>query len=385
VHLERLHLQGLRNIAEASLELGPGFNYLYGENGAGKTAVLESIYLLARGRSFRARNINQLVSQGVVEMLVRAELNNAAGLQRLGFSRRIEQQSSVNTFSLNGQVCQGFSALATELAVQTLLPDAAELVYGAPGERRRFLDWGLFHVKQNYLSLSRRYHRTLQQRNAWLKTVSGVDGLGEKDDPWVQQLLEAGREISIAREEYVKLLEMPFTEALSSLSGDMGMHLDYAWGGLVSEAECGKKMSESFARDVKFGMTHRGPHRADLSIIVEDAGGGAPGPEKSSMKAGERLSRGQAKVAASALMLAQVALQRARVGQGSVVLIDDLGAELDAAHWRRFLVTLEQLGCQVIATSTQPPDKQGWLTGINCDVFHVEQGAVSPWRAKDNG
>jgi len=377
VHLERLHIQGLRNIAEASLELGPGFNYLYGQNGAGKTAVLEAIYLLARGRSFRARNINQLVSQGAVEMLIRAELSNAAGLQRMGFSRRLEQQSSVSTFSLNGQVRQGFSVLATELAVQTLLPDAAELVYGAPGERRRFLDWGLFHVKQNYLGLSRRYHRTLQQRNAWLKTVSAGDGLGEKADPWLQQLLEAGKAVSVAREEYVRQLEMPFTKALNSLSGDMDVHLDYAWGGLASEAEYGKKMSESFARDVKFGMTHRGPHRADLSIIVEDEGGGVSAPAKTSMKAGERLSRGQAKVTASALMLAQVALQRESVGQGSVVLIDDLGAELDAAHWRRFLVTLEQLGCQVIATSTQPPDKQGWLTGINCDVFHVEQGAVS--------
>lgn len=366
MHLQRLHISGLRNIADTDIELGPGFNYLFGDNGAGKTAVLEAVHVLARGRSFRASSLDRLVNHQSGQMVVRVELVNRLGQRRLGFARSGGQ----NEFSLDGVRGVGFAGLAEQVAVQTILPDSAELVFGPPVERRRFLDWGLFHVEQQFLQTSRRYNRALQQRNAWLKAQE-PDRVQFDEDPWLETILETGQSINESRAAYLGNLRKPFEDALQALSTDIHVTLGYDWGGLTNAEESRKKMSESFARDVKFGNTHRGPHRAELGIMTTD--------ERSEVrKAQEIMSRGQAKITASAMMLSQVELLRQETGEGSVVLIDDFGAELDAGHWRRFVQMLEKLGCQVITTSTQSPGSQAWLEHVKCEVFHVEQGAVQP-------
>ncbi|NKC00463.1 MAG: DNA replication and repair protein RecF [Pseudomonadales bacterium] len=380
MHLQRLHIDGLRNISAADLELGAGFNYLYGDNGAGKTAILEAVHVLARGRSFRSNSLERLVNKEPGSLLVRAEVSNRSGTHRLGFART----DAKNQYRIDGQHADGFARLAGQIAVQTLLPDASDLVYGSPGERRRFLDWGLFHVKHDHLSLARQYNRALMQRNAWLKSQES-SGATWQEDPWVESVVDHGLQLNKHRSEYVQRLQQPFRESLSALSVGIDLALAYGWGGLQDEAESRKKMSESFARDVKFGATQRGPHRADLLVTAQGAGspngvdpsdGSSQTAKIGGAKASEILSRGQAKIAASALVLAQVELQRQEIGENSIVLIDDFGAELDAEHWRRFLSTLERLDCQVIATSTEAPGNLGWLEQIKCDVFHVEQGKV---------
>ena len=382
MHLRRLHIDGLRNISAVTLELGAGFNYLYGDNGAGKTAILEAVHVLARGRSFRASSIERLVNKRSGALLVRAEVSNRSGIHRLGFART----DAKNHYRIDGLQAEGFSHLAAQVAVQTLLPNASDLVYAGPGERRRFLDWGLFHVKHDHLSVARQYNRALLQRNAWLKAQRGRTPSWQ-EDPWVAAVLSYGLSLNRNRSLYVQRLELPFRRALASLSEDMEFTLSYRWGGLQDESEGREKMSESFLRDVKLGATQRGPHRADLLIIAGEVRERSRGQSNSDLTqsnhavnagAGETLSRGQAKIAASALMLAQVELQRQEVGENTIVLIDDFGAELDAQHWQRFLGTLEGLGCQVIATSTEAPGNQGWLAQIKCDVFHVEHGTVKP-------
>ena len=333
MHLRRLHIDGLRNISAVTLELGAGFNYLYGDNGAGKTAILEAVHVLARGRSFRASSIERLVNKRSGALLVRAEVSNRSGIHRLGFART----DAKNHYRIDGLQAEGFSHLAAQVAVQTLLPNASDLVYAGPGERRRFLDWGLFHVKHDHLSVARQYNRALLQRNAWLKAQRGRTPSWQ-EDPWVAAVLSYGLSLNRNRSLYVQRLELPFRRALASLSEDMEFTLSYRWGGLQDESEGREKMSESFSRDVKLGATQRGPHRADLLIIAGEVRGQSNSDLTQSNHAvnsgaGETLSRGQAKIAASALMLAQVELQRQEVGENTIVLIDDFGAELDAQHW----------------------------------------------------
>lgn len=383
MRLSQLHIEGLRNIDATDLSFGSGFNYLFGANGAGKTAVLEAVHLLARGRSFRAQSIDRLVSASAKQMLLRAEVSNSSGSHSMGISR----SGGTSDYRLDGARAPGSSQLIQHLAVQTLLPDASDLIYGGPGGRRAFLDWGLFHVKHGFIGLSRQFNRALRQRNAWLKTASGekdhrASGTGEFD-PWLGSLVDFADQLNEARGRYTEALSVPFSRAVTRLSGDLSIELDYDPGGLAGGGDSHKKMSESFARDVKFGITHRGPHRADLAIhtlspTASVASSGAKVGSSTRFKAAEVLSRGQAKVAASALMLAQVELQQSATGQGSVVLIDDFGAELDLDHWRRFVEMLEGLDCQVIVTSTQAPDTQGLLSHLECDVFHVEHGRVRP-------
>lgn len=355
MYIKALHVSDFRIWAQASIHLGSGFNYIYGDNGAGKTALLEAVCLLSRGRSFRAGGASSLIRHAQTHTTVRAELDSGASLG-------LQKDGKGNTqLRLNGQSATRMSDLARVLPTHVLLPDSSELVFASPSVRRRFMDWGLFHVEQSYLADSRAYQKALSQRNAWLRTQPR----SYESDPWKAQLIELGVRINERRAGYLARLSGAFEDAMAVLAPELKVASDYYWGGFESAELAPKKMSESFQRDVKLGASQRGPHRADMRILFAGA------------NAADTLSRGQAKVVASALVLAQAELARSTTGSGSVILIDDFGAELDQAHWRSFLSLLARLDCQVIATSTEAPSVHPpWDPTLKCDVFHVKQGEL---------
>lgn len=363
MRLATLHLENLRNIRSLDLQLDPGFNYIHGDNGAGKTAILEALHLLARGRSFRSAKTDGLIQHGADSLLVRCTMADATVANRqAGLAKA---RGGPPQLRLDGQNQQKASSLAQVIPVQALLPDAADLLFGAPSLRRGFLDWGLFHVEQDFLQLSNDYRRSLAQRNAWLKQrESRVPS--ESEDPWLPNLVSLAVEISARREAYLDAIAPLLASLLAELSDGLEVTLSYDWGGLENRQSATKKMSDSWPRDVKFGLTHRGPHRADVAVTF----GGEP--------AAEVLSRGQAKLVASAAFLAQARYLYERLGVSSIVLIDDFGAELDVRHWRQFVRTLEGMGCQVLATSTEVWDgKAAWVADLQSfAVFHVKQGAL---------
>ena len=361
--LESLQLSHFRNLKETQVSLNPRFNYVYGDNGAGKTALLEAIYLLSRGRSFRSGQAQTIITHSEKEFVVLGRTNNEVGDEQhnLGLSKTTAGETRIRIDGLNANRS---SELARLLSVQVVLPGAADLIFQAPGLRRSYLDFGLFHVEPNYLQTSRSYRQALQQRNAWLKAAE--DSVVLEDDPWLDQVTQHGIRLSEMRDGYVASLLPHLESAMSALAPEIDLSINYQWGGLEDSEIAAKKLSESFPRDVKFGVTHRGPHRADLELLSEG------------YVAAEVLSRGQAKAAAIALILAQASLQQALTKRESVILIDDFGAELDAAHWQRFVQGLQALNCQVIATSTDAPaPNSDWFDALECDVFHVEQGQIT--------
>jgi DNA replication and repair protein RecF len=357
MQLEKIQVHTFRNIERADLTFGAGFNYLYGQNGAGKTALLEAIYTLSRGRSFRSGSADSLISRGVSdEFVLRGETTGVVA-HTLALAKSIKGDTRIK---VDGEATARVSDLARLLPTQILLPNAADLVFDAPGLRRSYMDWGLFHVEPSYLDASRNYRRVLQQRNAWLKSIQPEE---VEQDPWRAQLIEWGCAIGRFQSSYLQQLVPHFLSVLSQLAPTLTVEVDYYWGGVESVNLAAKKWSESAPRDVKFGITHRGPHRADLIL---KSGGYA---------ASETLSRGQAKAVVSALVLAQALLQVEISKQTCIILIDDFGAELDADHWSSFLRVLQELECQVIATSTEPPNQHpAWPEDVKCDVFHVKQG-----------
>jgi len=363
VYLHNLHAQHFRNLAEQTVSFSPGFNYLYGANGAGKTALLEGIYVLARGRSFRTAKTSSLISSGQSQLVLRGEVVNSAGYKNQ--LAMLKSRSGRTELRVNGKPESRASALAKHLPVLTLLPQAAELVLGGPAERRGFLDWGVFHVEQRFVDVSRNYRRALTQRNAWLKSLHG-EGAGIEKDPWLRQLLEFGNQVSEMRAAYTEQFLPCFSQVLARLSPGLEVQLTYDWGGMNSASEGEKKLGESWSRDVKFGMTHRGPHRSDLRFTIDD------------QVVSDTVSRGQAKLISSAAILAQAELLYQHSKTKSLILIDDFGAELDADHWRQFLNTLLALDCQVIATSTGGLDlSQTWVGDLkDLRVFHVKQGRL---------
>jgi len=363
VYLRSLHISHVRNLVEQSIDFSPGFNYLFGANGAGKTAVLETIHLLARGRSFRTQKVASVISRGEQHLIVRGEvLADRGETNRLAIAK---SRSGATELRLNGVTQSRASALAKHLPVQTLLPQAPELVLGGPSERRGFLDWGVFHVEHRFVDAARSYRRVLAQRNAWLKTQA-MNAAGIGQDPWIAQLLQYGVNVSEMRAKYTEAFAPLFRKNLQALSRGLDVVVNYDWGGLESPSEAEKKMSESWPRDVKFGLTHRGPHRADLQFGIDD------------QPVAEVVSRGQAKLISSAAILAQAQLLYEQTNAKSLILIDDFGAELDADHWRQFVATLLSMQCQVIATSTEALDtSQAWVDDLDAlRVFHVKHGRI---------
>lgn len=361
MRIQRLEVSGIRNIASVEIDCADGLNTFVGDNGAGKTALLEAIHILARGRSFRSAAIAPVIRHGEDRALLRARLTDESrGEVQIGVVRHRSNRSEIH---VNGRAERQLSAVARLVPIQLVLPNASELVFGPPKERRQFLDWGLFHVEHTYIDHLRAFQQALEQRNALLRAVAGHDR--SELAVWTEQLAIRARQVDVARRRYVDRLMTAFARALDTLSPGMTIELEYraGWTDGIALEDC---LREGIDRDVKFGLTHYGPHRADLKVSV----GSTP--------ASTTLSRGQGKVVASAFKLAQASITADLSGRSSVFLIDDVGAELDARHNANFFDALEAMNSQVFATATTRDVLGSSFAGRGRRLFHVELGSCRP-------
>jgi len=350
VIIQRLQIGAFRNITSARLDPSPGMNRLIGSNGAGKTSVLEAIQFLASGRSFRRGGPRALRQEGTGEATLFARIGDGSG-HALG----VRVSGEGRELRLDGRTVPGFAALAGVLKTIHYTPEGHRLASGGPRERRRFLDWGLFHVEPPYMDLARRYQRALQQRNRWLK----VSARGP--DPWAEQMAVAGEEITGKRRDYVSRLQERAQTIFEELggAGRLRMRLDRGWGE-------GSSLAEALDRDRhrEFDTTRAGPHRGDLQLFLDAA------------PARERASRGQQKVIILALRLSQLALATEVGGEPPVFLFDDVGSELDAERRRSAMGLLERYGRQVFVTSTEEGLCPLPSPGIPAATYRVSDGAI---------
>lgn len=350
--LEHLRIEGVRCVSRAALDLDRRRNYLWGPNGAGKTSCLEAIYLLGRGRSFRMRQTARLVRHGGDRLSVFGICDSAEGVRhRLG----AEFAAGRLSCQLDGATPASQVEMLWLLPVHVIDPRLHQLIEAGPSERRRYIDAGVFHVEHGFIEHWRRYRRVLGQRNAALKAGASRAELR----PWTEALVAAAEAVHGARARYV--------EELAGIAAGLGealvghaLRLDYR-PGWRRGAGLAAALDESLERDRATGFTQIGPHRADLRL--EFAIGGVR----------DTASRGQQKLVAAALVIAQVRLFEERTGQRSTILVDDASAELDRGAQDRLRSALDELSSQQI------------LTGLSVEalrpepgfpVFHVEQGEV---------
>ena len=355
MRLAELRIKDFRIVEEAEILLAPGWNVFVGANGAGKTSVLEAAFLLSHGRSFR---------RGVRDTLSRIGSSGFAIFGRLQRNESIEHRLGLaRTGGKLDSRCDGLSVGIAELvqrcAVICFEPGSHELISGVAEERRRYLDWGVFHVEHGFLSQWRRYQRALRQRNACLRE-RGSDAYLE---PWNVEMVVSGEAIARYRAHYVERLRPVLDGLLEQFLAELGaaeIALDQGWRAGQSLHEA---LDESQGRDRERGHTGKGPHRADWSISFERA------PRR------EHLSRGQEKLCALALVLAQARLFALERGEWPVLCMDDLASELDVAHQTQVLAELQASGAQVLLSGTERPQVIDLSTN-DVRVFHVEQGRI---------
>ncbi|HVI59515.1 MAG TPA: DNA replication/repair protein RecF [Luteimonas sp.] len=359
MRLTRLEVRRLRRLDEVALAPGPRLNLLVGENGAGKTSVLEAIHLLAYGRSFRGRVRDGLVASQAPALEVYAQWQEASGRERRVGLRHGGQAWEGR---LDGQAVPYLGELCAALAAVSFEPGSHALVAGGGEPRRRYVDWGLFHVEPGFLPLWRRYARALKQRNSLLKQR----GQGAQLDAWDHELADAGEPITRLRAGYLEQLQ-PLLSALSvELAPALGaVDIAFQPGWRREELPLADALLLARDRDLQAGFTSVGPHRADWRL------------RHGALPHGEALSRGQAKLTALACVLAQAEHYVAVRGEWPLVLLDDLASELDRAHQRRVLARLADGAAQVFITGTELPAAAA-LAGHEYVLFHVEQGAVTP-------
>ncbi len=356
--IQKLSISHVRNIRETTVELSPTVNVLFGENGSGKTSFLEAIHLLASGRSFRSSKIDSLINHDEDEAVIFAELSSGA---QIGLSKSRRQNHQLR---LQSEQQRNWDRVAKLLPVQVLDSSSFLLLEGGPKARRRYLDWGVFHVEPGFLSSWRKTRKCIANRNHLLKQ-SRVDQ--DQLLAWDAELDLSAAMVDLARRTYFEKLMPEFREVYESLGGSHFEELNVAYRrGWDEDKSLGLVLAENRGMDTKRGSTQLGPHRADISIKVGIRNGV------------DVLSRGQQKVLVSALKIAQGNLLSKSLNERCIFLVDDLQAELDRENRAAVFNQLVKQGGQLFITCVDMRGIENSLqSAAQVTTFHVERGTIT--------
>ena len=353
--LKRLEVKDFRCIEAADLEFDERCNLISGANASGKTSLLECAFFLGRGRSFRTPRNETLIRKGERELLVTGRVEAERGGSRpVGVRYGREGFEAKAAGSRIGSLAE----LATVLPVQAIDPEVHRLIEEGPQERRRYLDWGVFHVEPNFVDQWRRYQRALKQRNAALRAEQAESAVRA----WDGELVDAGRTLAALRRSYFQNLRPAVASMGQRLLGlEVELSLHDGWAG---ETDLSEALAQSWARDRERGSTQVGPHRADLAIRV----GGA--------FARHRVSRGQQKLTAASMLLGQLICDAGLGSPTSLLLVDDPAAELDEGNLKQLVSVVVELPGQLIVTALEPSNP-AFEALPRPRRFHVEHGKTT--------
>lgn len=350
--LERLDVSQLRVINHVSIQPGSQFNLIVGPNGSGKTSLLESIYLLAFGRSFRTHLGKRLITDSMDFLSVYAELDNQVAL---GLMKTKDGRTKIK---VSNNIVSSIAELATHLPLHVITPDSYKLLDGGPKFRRQFLDWGVFHVKHSFIESWRRYQQALRQRNHALRQQQPFNLV----QIWDEELVECANYVSQCRQEYFDIFVSVFDEILQKLGGKaVSISLYPGWNRKKTYTEA---LKNAIKQDYSLGYSQFGPHRADLRIMC------------GSMPAVDILSRGQQKIVVIALCLAQAQVHSLLLKKSGVFLVDDLAAELDQKRRECVVDFLSQLHSQVFITAINPLQLPELKNLSDTKIFEILDGQL---------
>lgn len=357
--IKRLLIQNFRNISYIDFKPHSQFNIIYGNNGSGKTSVLEAISYLSLSRSFVCSNYRYLIKRESGGFNLFASINengiNNVFDTSIGISRNTNSDTVIN---INGEKSNSLIDLVNRICVQVIYPHGISLITEGPELRRNFLDWGVFYINQEFNRLWQDYKRTLKQRNALLKTYEGNDFSYIK--LFDQNLENLSNKINLLREQYLVCLKEILDEILEIFLPKFNFNFSLSWG-YEKDTSLASQLALNLEKDRILGYTFYGCHRADLKI------------KTNKLSAGSTLSRGQLKLLVCALRLAQGLLLRKMTDRSCIYLLDDLNSELDSNSQQILLSFLMKSDCQVFITNIT---KELQLpSNSESSFFNIEDGS----------
>jgi len=358
--ISALKVTDFRNLAEAELSpCAAGLNIICGNNGSGKTSLLEAIHYLSMGKSFRCSVAGQLIKHETEKFSIFSQIVSDERHIPIGLSRNAVGQTALR---ISESDAQSIAALSKMLPVRLINSQSHQIFESGPVYRRKYLDWGLFYHFEQFLPVWRLYERTLKQRNVVLKARKPKNEL----EPWTNELVNSGLQVDSMRRQYIALLEPIIAELAQELLAISQLTIEYD-NGWDNEPDFAAKLQQHFFDEYRLGTTQFGPHRADIDIT------------SNGVSIRHFLSRGQQKLLICAMILAQGMLFNQLICKGLVYLVDDLPSELDVYSQQKLLGLLMRQQAQIYITAIEAESIYqaiSELDGIEMRVFHVEHGKV---------
>lgn len=358
--LKQVSYQGIRNLKPDRVELSSGLNIFEGSNGAGKSSILEAISLATSGRSFRTNKLDLVTNESSEAFVVNAQYEP---IKSVGLSH--SNKHKTNKVKIDGELVKSLSSMSGIYPTQVLCPESYHLVDSGPSERRKYLDWILFHVEHSFIQNWKSFTKLHKQRNALLR-IRNRNRIKEELKVWDLQYIEEANRLNEARERTLNELSLIVSKIIYDLGISFceGIRIEYYPG---YRGELKDRLVESIDSDVDKGFTQYGPHKSDIRLKI------------GTTLVRDLLSRGQKKVLINALFLAQTELLKRKTDKDSLFIIDDFTSELDIENQKSLLnMLMGQKNTQIVISCLQLEALKWLEKGYNmANMFHVEHGRIT--------
>lgn len=357
MYIESLELKNYRNYQNLQLDFDKGTNIFYGDNAQGKTNILESVYLCGTTKSHRGSKDKEIIRFGEEESHIRMMIRKDELSYKIDMHLRKNKAKGV---AINGLPIKKARELFGIVNLVFFSPEDLNIIKNGPGERRRFMDLELCQLDQIYLTDLAGYNHIVNQRNRLLKDLYMNPSLKETLDIWDMQMLQYGTKIINKRKDFVRDLNQVIQDIHHNLTGGIE-HLEVVYEPSTEAEDFENVLKKNRERDIRMKMTSAGPHRDDLSFVVNGI---------DIRKYG---SQGQQRTAALSLKLSEIYLVKEKIKDTPILLLDDVLSELDSNRQTYLLDCIHDI--QTLITCTGLDDFVSHQFHIN-KVFHVVNGEV---------
>ena len=357
MYIESLELKNYRNYQNLQLDFDKVTNIFYGDNAQGKTNILESVYLCGTTKSHRGSKDKEIIRFGEEESHIRMMIRKDELSYKIDMHLRKNKAKGV---AINGLPIKKARELFGIVNLVFFSPEDLNIIKNGPGERRRFMDLELCQLDQIYLTDLAGYNHIVNQRNRLLKDLYMNPSLKETLDIWDMQMLQYGTKIIKKRKDFVRDLNQVIQDIHHNLTGGIE-HLEVVYEPSTEAEDFENVLKKNRERDIRMKMTSAGPHRDDLSFVVNGI---------DIRKYG---SQGQQRTAALSLKLSEIYLVKEKIKDTPILLLDDVLSELDSNRQTYLLDCIHDI--QTLITCTGLDDFVSNQFHIN-KVFRVIKGEV---------